>query len=65
MRKLPGERAMRGVDPVRALARNDSLSVFEVSGGAVETGPTGTNVNDVYIAIRAKNRLDGASVRGS
>ena len=54
-----------GVDPVRALARNDSLSVFEISGGSVETGPTGTNVNDVYIAVRAKNRLDNASGRGS
>jgi glycerate 2-kinase len=55
----------RGVDPTRALARNDSLSVFEASGGAVETGPTGTNVNDVYIAVRASNRLDDASGRGS
>jgi hydroxypyruvate reductase len=53
-----------GVDPVRALARNDSLTVFEVSGGAVETGPTGTNVNDVYIAVRATNRLGSASKRG-
>jgi hydroxypyruvate reductase len=54
-----------GVDPVRALARNDSLSVFEVSGGAVQTGPTGTNVNDMYIAVREKNRPEGPSVRGS
>jgi hydroxypyruvate reductase len=53
-----------GVDPARALARNDSLRVFEVSGGAVQTGPTGTNVNDVYIAVRAKNRPKGASGRG-
>jgi glycerate 2-kinase len=54
-----------GVDPVQALARNDSLSVFEVSGGSVETGPTGTNVNDVYIAVRARNCPDGESGRGS
>ena len=54
-----------GVDPLRALARNDSLSVFEISGGSVETGPTGTNVNDVYIAVRAKNRFDNAAGRGS
>jgi glycerate 2-kinase len=53
-----------GVDPMRALAQNDSLSVFEVSGGAVETGPTGTNVNDVYIAVRVRNRLDSAKGRG-
>jgi glycerate 2-kinase len=54
-----------GVDPELALARNDSLSVFEVSGGAVQTGPTGTNVNDVYIAVRGKNRSSRASERGS
>jgi glycerate 2-kinase len=54
-----------GVDPLRALARNDSLSVFEASGGTVETGPTGTNVNDLYIAVRAKNRLDSERGRGS
>jgi glycerate 2-kinase len=54
-----------GVDPELALARNDSLSVFEVSGGAVQTGPTGTNVNDVYIAVRGNNRSGRASERGS
>jgi hydroxypyruvate reductase len=41
-----------GVDPEQALARNDSLAVFEVAGGLVDTGPTGTNVNDLYIAVR-------------
>jgi glycerate 2-kinase len=61
-----GPRARKsGVDPVDALARNDSLSVFEVSGGAVQTGPTGTNVNDIYIAVRRKNRPGSASWRGS
>ena len=35
------------------------------SGGAVQTGPTGTNVNDLYIAVRSKNRPDSASGRGS
>jgi glycerate 2-kinase len=54
-----------GVDPKDALARNDSLSVFEVSGGAVQTGPTGTNVNDVYIAVRKKNRSVRSSKGGS
>ncbi len=47
------ERArMAGVDPEAALARNDSLAVFEAAGGGVKTGPTGTNVNDLYIAVR-------------
>jgi hydroxypyruvate reductase len=41
-----------GIDPVAALERNDSLAVFRATGGAVETGPTGTNVNDVYVAVR-------------
>ena len=54
-----------GVDPRRALARNDSLTVFEVAGGAVQTGPTGTNVNDIYIAVRAKNHSGRASERGN
>jgi hydroxypyruvate reductase len=54
-----------GVDPERALAQNDSLSVFDVSGGSVDTGPTGTNVNDIYVAVRARNRLDSERERGS
>lgn len=41
-----------GVDPAVALAENDSLRVFEVAGGVVRTGPTGTNVNDLYFAVR-------------
>jgi hydroxypyruvate reductase len=41
-----------GVEPVEALERNDSLAVFRAAGGCVETGPTGTNVNDVYVALR-------------
>ncbi len=44
-----------GVDPVSALSRNDSAAVFESAGGTVRTGPTGTNVNDLYIAVRMKN----------
>jgi hydroxypyruvate reductase len=43
-----------GVDPARALRDNDSLRVFEVAGGAVFTGPTGTNVNDLYLALRRR-----------
>jgi glycerate 2-kinase len=41
-----------GIDPVNALRRNDSATVFREVGGLIETGPTGTNVNDVYIALR-------------
>jgi glycerate 2-kinase len=62
---IPQRARDAGLDPIDALARNDSLSVFDVSGGKVKTGPTGTNVNDVYIAVRAKNRLDSKRGRGS
>ena len=41
-----------GIDPEAALIENDSLAVFLAAGGGVETGPTGTNVNDLYIALR-------------
>ncbi|HLL50573.1 MAG TPA: DUF4147 domain-containing protein [Thermomicrobiales bacterium] len=44
-----------GVDPDLALVSNDSARVFEVSGGAVATGPTGTNVNDLYIGVRIRD----------
>jgi hydroxypyruvate reductase len=47
----------RGVDPEAALRQNDSLAVFEAAGGAVDTGPTGTNVNDLYFAVRVQDRL--------
>ena len=43
-----------GVDPIAALDRNDSLAVFRATGGLVETGPTGTNVNDIYVAVRTR-----------
>ena len=43
-----------GNDPEAALADSDSKRVFELAGGAVETGPTGTNVNDVYFALRVQ-----------
>ncbi len=50
-----GDRARQhGVDPAEALARNDSVAVFDVAGGAVKTGPTGTNVNDLYVAVRMR-----------
>jgi len=42
-----------GIDPVAALEQNDSLTIFETVGGSFVPGPTGTNVNDIYIALRA------------
>ena len=45
-----------GVDAHEALRQNDSLRVFEAAGGVVRTGPTGTNVNDIYVAVRRRIR---------
>ncbi|MDG6942344.1 MAG: DUF4147 domain-containing protein [Nitrososphaerota archaeon] len=48
------ERARRlALEPSRYLEDNDSNSFFGALGDLVVTGPTGTNVNDVMIAIRA------------
>jgi glycerate 2-kinase len=46
----------RGIDPQEALWRNDSLSVIDAADAAVATGPTGTNVNDLYFAVRIRPR---------
>jgi glycerate 2-kinase len=41
--------AARGLDVSRALAQNDSYSFFNALGDLVRTGPTRTNVNDLYL----------------
>ena len=51
---VPSRCRARGVDPQAALARNDSLRALEAADAAVMTGPTGTNVNDLYVAIRCR-----------
>jgi glycerate 2-kinase len=43
-----------GIDPSAALKANDSAIVFDQIGGAVKTGPTGTNVNDIYLSVRRR-----------
>ena len=40
-----------GVDPAEALSNNDSYSALEVGGALLVTGPTGTNVNDLRVAL--------------
>ena len=45
---------LAGSDPGEALRRNDSLACFVAAGGLVSLGPTGTNVNDLYIGIRVR-----------
>lgn len=44
-----GERA--GVSAATALARNDSYNFFKASGGLFITGPSGTNVSDVFVGL--------------
>ncbi|MGC9071888.1 MAG: glycerate kinase type-2 family protein [Acidilobus sp.] len=38
-----------GVNPLEALARNDSYSVLNASGSLIRTGKTGTNLNNVIV----------------
>jgi hydroxypyruvate reductase len=45
----------RGQDPEGALADNDSLTALDAIGATHVTGPTGTNVNDLYLAVRLMN----------
>ena len=52
---VDGETAARarrlGLDPRRALAENDSYPLLEAAGALMITGPTGTNVNDLLVAL--------------
>lgn len=42
----------RGFDAAAALAATDSLPVLEAAGDLFRTGPTGTNVADLVVALR-------------
>ena len=47
------ERArLAGLDPAEYLRRNDSYSFFRKTGDLIITGPTGTNVNDIWFSVR-------------
>lgn len=41
----------KGIDIYTALQQNDSYNALKAAGGLVFTGPTGTNVNDVAVAL--------------
>jgi hydroxypyruvate reductase len=41
--------AMLGLDPLRYLADNNSYAFFDRLGDLIRTGPTNTNVNDLYL----------------
>jgi len=40
-----------GIDPSAALAENDAYPALEAAGAQLKTGPTGTNVNDLYVVL--------------
>ena len=44
----------RLVDAEEALQNNDSYHALQKTGGLIITGPTGTNVNDVAVALLCK-----------
>ncbi len=46
-----------GLDPVRALETNDSYSFFSALTDLIVTGPTNTNVNDLYLALVGRQRV--------
>jgi glycerate 2-kinase len=52
---VDGETAQRitdaGMDPEGTLADNDSYAALEAGGALLVTGPTGTNVNDLRVAL--------------
>ena len=39
------------MDPEEALSDNDSYAALEAGEGLLVTGPTGTNVNDLRVAL--------------
>ena len=45
------ELARHGLSPAQVLRENDAYHALEKTGGLIFTGPTGTNVNDVAVAL--------------
>ncbi len=41
----------RGIDPVKSLMKHDAYNALKISGDLIKTGPTGTNVNSIMIAV--------------
>jgi hydroxypyruvate reductase len=50
-RHTAGRARAAGVDPRAALDRNDSHAALEAAGALLRSGPNGTNVNDLTIAL--------------
>jgi glycerate 2-kinase len=49
---VDGETVSRGGDPAQALSRYDSATYLSATGDLVVTGPTGTNVADLWVVWR-------------
>ena len=47
----PGQARRIGLDPRLALLDHDSHTLFDRLGTLIRTGPTGTNVNDIVLAL--------------
>ncbi|HYV18752.1 MAG TPA: DUF4147 domain-containing protein [Verrucomicrobiae bacterium] len=47
-----------GIDPEKVLERGDSYKLFHRLGDALVTGPTGTNVRDLYLLLTGLPRRD-------
>ncbi len=46
-----GEVEKADLNPLEHLDNNDSSTLFHKLGRAIYTGPTGTNINDIFIAL--------------
>jgi hydroxypyruvate reductase len=51
----------RGLDPTAALADNDAYPFFEALEDLIITGPTNTNVNDLWLGLAAPVATAAAS----
>ena len=57
--------AALGLDPQKHLADNDSYHFFDRLGDLIRTGPTNTNVNDLYLMFAFDgSKVSGVSQRG-
>ncbi len=55
----------QGLSPAPFLAINNAYEFFEPTGGLIKTGPTNTNVMDVWLGLIAANRGVPAGARSS
>jgi hydroxypyruvate reductase len=55
--------AFDGLDAQACLRRADSGNFLEVAGDLIQTGPTGTNVMDLVLALKWPARVDSVDAR--